>query len=168
MDVCPLSRRVTFKPVSDPLRPKVMPFGTDRPSLFPSSCARTPMGSPCGSLSPTGRGRVRGCHVPLIYPDRLGAACTPVARHLRQRTLEPLYLTTYLLVQACQHLWLDKRCRCLQRFTCVHHTTRSLLLTALVLAELRSPYGFLSWNFFRGLLCPGSFTPGDYSPRMSR
>src|SRR5882724_2535678 len=35
---------------------------TGWPSLFPSSHARTPMGSPCGSLSLPGD--VRGCHVP--------------------------------------------------------------------------------------------------------
>jgi hypothetical protein len=53
--------------------------------LFPSSFARTPIGSPYGSLSLTGQGKVRGCHVPLKYPERLGAAFTPMAQRLRQR-----------------------------------------------------------------------------------
>ena len=51
-------------------------------------------------------GGIRGFHVPLKYPSRLGAARTPEVQHLRQRTIKPLYLTSYLLVQACQHLWL--------------------------------------------------------------
>ena len=51
-------------------------------------------------------GEVRGCHVPQKYPDRLGAAFTPKARHLRQRSVKSLYLAIYLLVQAFQHLWL--------------------------------------------------------------
>jgi hypothetical protein len=37
--------------------------------------------------------------------NRLGSAFTPVVRHLRRRSYKPPYLTTYLLVQASQHLW---------------------------------------------------------------
>jgi len=51
-------------------------------------------------------GEIRGFRVPLKYLSRLGAAYTPEVQHLRQRTIKPLYLTSYLLVQACQHLWL--------------------------------------------------------------
>jgi hypothetical protein len=36
----------------------------------------------------------------------LGLATPPVTRYLRQMSYEHLYLVTYLLVQACQHLWL--------------------------------------------------------------
>ena len=79
---------------------------TDRHSLLPSSLARTSVGSPCGLLS-SSRGNVRDYHVPRKYlTDRLGSAHTPVELHLRWRMLEPPYLSTYLLVQACQHLWL--------------------------------------------------------------
>ena len=42
------------------------------------------------------RGNLRG----------LGPASTPVARHLRRMSSEHPDLATYLLVQACQHLWL--------------------------------------------------------------
>jgi hypothetical protein len=35
-----------------------------------------------------------------------GAVYTPVVQHLRQGISESLFLTTYLLVQACQSLWL--------------------------------------------------------------
>ena len=39
-------------------------------------------------------------------PRGLGPASTPVALHLRRVTLQHPDLATYLLVQACQHLWL--------------------------------------------------------------
>src|SRR4051812_31088556 len=35
-----------------------------------------------------------------------GRSCSPVVRHLRRGMLEPPDLTTHLLVQAYQHLWL--------------------------------------------------------------
>jgi hypothetical protein len=86
--------------VATPLRPI-----TDRLSLPPSSCTHSPMGSPCGSLSP--EGGLRAYHVaPLKPPRGLGPASTPVARHLRRGSSETPDLATYLLVQAYQHLWL--------------------------------------------------------------
>src|SRR3954451_885676 len=39
-------------------------------------------------------------------PRGLGPALTPVALHLRRRSLQHPDLATYLLVQAYQHLWL--------------------------------------------------------------
>ena len=39
----------------------------------------------------------------------LGPAYSPVAQHLRQITDQYLFLSTYLLVQAYQHLWLVPR-----------------------------------------------------------
>ncbi|RLB87044.1 MAG: hypothetical protein DRH26_16385 [Deltaproteobacteria bacterium] len=51
-------------------------------------------------------GEIRGFRVPLKYLSRLGVARTPEVQHLRQGTIKPLYLTSYLLVQACQHFWL--------------------------------------------------------------
>jgi hypothetical protein len=77
---------------------------TDRPSLAPSSCTRSPIGSPCGSLSP--KGGLRAYHVASLKPRGLGPASTPVARHLRRGSSEPPDLATCLLAQACQHLWL--------------------------------------------------------------
>ena len=67
---------------------------TDRHSLFPSSCSRTPMGLPLQEAFPR-MGGIRGFHVPLKYPSRLGAASTPEVQHLRQRTIKPLSLTSY-------------------------------------------------------------------------
>lgn len=137
---------------------------TDRLLLFPSSLARTPIGSLCSSLSRNWfAGGIRGCHVPHKYPDRLGAAFTPRTLHLRQGTLDSLCLAPYRLVQAYQHLWLVARLRCLQRFTCVHHTIQSLLLTALVLAELRSPHGHL----FRKSTSAGYFVPRASHPKIT-
>jgi hypothetical protein len=85
--------------VATPIRPI-----TGRPSLAPSSFTRSPVGSPCGALSP--KGGLRAYHVAPRKPRGLGRASTPVARHLRRGSSEPPDLATYLLVQACQHLWL--------------------------------------------------------------
>lgn len=52
----------------------------------------------------------------------LGPACPPVAHHLRQKMAQLLYLATYLLVQAYQHLWLVLAYDVYQRFTSVDHT----------------------------------------------
>ena len=113
MDVSSLSRRDRSSGT------RIRPI-TDRPWLFPSSFALTPIGFPYGLLSLTGQGEVRGCHVPQKYPDRLGAAFTPKAQHLRQKTKKSLYLAIHLLVQAIQHLWLvllDDACSDLPMFT---------------------------------------------------
>ena len=106
-DVSTLSGRVKFEPVSASL-PGGIRFsrGASACAARPSSFARIPAGLPYGTLSLTGQGGIRDCHVPLKYPDRLGTAFTTGAQHLRQETLELLYLAPYLLVQACQHLWL--------------------------------------------------------------
>src|SRR5439155_6883002 len=63
-----------------------------------------PVSSPCGSLSLAGG--LRAYHVALLKPRGLGRASTPVARHLRRGSSESPDLAAYLLVQACQHLWL--------------------------------------------------------------
>src|SRR4051794_36660559 len=48
-----------------------------------------------------------------------GRAFRPVVHHPRQGTMQPLYLTTYLLVQASQHLWLVSVYGLYQHFTWV-------------------------------------------------
>jgi hypothetical protein len=68
--------------VPTPIRP-----ATGRRSLPPSSSTRSPIGSPCGSLSP--RGGLRAYHVASLKPLRgLGPASTPVARRLRRVSSE--------------------------------------------------------------------------------
>jgi len=84
--------------VAAPIRPI-----TGRHLLSPSSCTRSPVGSPCGSLSLAGG--LRAYHVASPKPRGLGRASTPVARHPRRGSSEPPDLATYLLVQAYQHLW---------------------------------------------------------------
>jgi hypothetical protein len=54
---------------------------TGRLSLPPPSFTRSPIGSPCGSLSP--KGGLRAYHVPLVYPSGLGPSSTPGGLHLR-------------------------------------------------------------------------------------
>lgn len=49
-------------------------------------------------------GDIRVYHVPLEYLHGLGLAYLPVVPQLRQMSGKHLVLTTYLLVQACQHL----------------------------------------------------------------
>jgi hypothetical protein len=73
-------------------------------SLVPSSFTRRPISLPHGLLSlweadglTTFRVRTK---------NGVGLACSPVAHHLRQEILQLLFLATYLLVQASQHLWL--------------------------------------------------------------
>ncbi len=54
----------------------------------------------------------------------VGLAFAPVAQRLRQEILQLLFLATYLLVQACQHLWLVRSHDVYQRFTSVDRTIR--------------------------------------------
>ena len=59
----------------------------------------------------------RAYHVPPLSLCGLGRASPPVVRQLRQGSSEPLDLTTYLLVQATQHLALGLCDDVYQRFT---------------------------------------------------
>jgi hypothetical protein len=99
---------------------------TERLSLAPSSHTRRPEGFPCGSLSrPVAQpGRRRAYHVPSRSRCGLGRASSPVVRQLRRRSSEPPDLTTYLLVQAYQHLALGLCDDVYRRFTYVdqYHT----------------------------------------------
>ena len=103
VEVCPLSRGVMCRMEGvTPIQPII-----GWPSLPPPSFTRSPIGSPCGSLSRANKcppGDLRAYHVPLVYPRGLGPSSTPVVLHLRQVTHEHLFLTTYLLVQACRPL----------------------------------------------------------------
>ena len=91
------------QPLSNPLQAGTCPGRPSTgPLLPPPSFTRSPIGSPHGSLSQ--KGELRAYHVPLVYPRGLGPSSTPVVLHLRQVTHEHLFLTTYLLVQACRPL----------------------------------------------------------------
>jgi hypothetical protein len=67
-------------------RTRIRPI-TGRHSLLPTSHARTPIGSPCGSLSPEG-GSVRGFQVPLVECIGLGACCRPGGNGPRRPTTQ--------------------------------------------------------------------------------
>ena len=77
-------------------------FITKQPSLPPSSCTRSAMGLPCGSLSRLGA--LRAYHVPSVSPCGEGLISTPGGHHLRPVRHEHRGVTPYLLVQASQHL----------------------------------------------------------------
>src|SRR5262249_58732346 len=76
-------------PARLPFLPRPFPAAPPAP-LAPDLPEGKAAASPRGAAEP-----VRG----------LGPASTPVARHLRRGSSEPPVLATYLLVQACQHLW---------------------------------------------------------------
>lgn len=101
---------------STPIRPI-----TERFSLSPSSFTRNPIGSPYDLLSLSGQvtGLPRSAYIPSVG---LGAVFPPVVLHLRQRNRKSLILSTYLLVQACQRLWLVTDYDVYQQFTYVHLT----------------------------------------------
>ena len=89
--------------VAAPIRPI-----TDRPSLAPSSFTRCPVRSSCDFPSGECQHR-RATGLPRSAggtPGGLGRASTPVVPHLRVPSSERHNLTTCLLAQACQHLWL--------------------------------------------------------------
>jgi hypothetical protein len=88
---------------STPIRPI-----TGRPSLAPASftrwAVRSPCGFPSGAFAPESNGlpTFRVCN----HRGEEGDASSPVARHPRGVSSEHPSLATYLLVQACQPLWL--------------------------------------------------------------
>ena len=149
-----------WSPVATPIRPI-----TGRLSLFPSSSARRPIGSPCGSLSQTGGRRVY--HVASPKPRGLGPVSTPVARHLRRGSSEPPDLATYLLVQARTAPWAWQNLRRLRRFTWVDLTAPCWSPTALVLAVATSAH---AWSPSRGMRvrCPEGFAPPRCRGRTPR
>ena len=80
----PDGRQLRFRP--DHVSTRIQTI-TARHSLLPSSQSRISISSPRGS--PALRAAIRGSHVPRRYQSHLGPACTPVAQHLRWRTLDP-------------------------------------------------------------------------------
>src|SRR2546430_274967 len=101
---------------------------TGRRSLAPSSLTRCPLGFSCESLSRVAEARTggrRAYHVPPVSRCRLGRASAPVVPRLRRRSSAPPDVTTYLLVQACQHLTLGIPYGVYQRFTWVDRSARS-------------------------------------------
>ncbi len=109
----PDGRGRTFVPDDISIRIRLI---TRRHLLFPSSQTRRPVGSPHSSLPNTQTIRVSETYGVSTFRinttmSNLGSTRPPVAQHLRRRTLEPSFLATYLLVRACQHLWLSAELR---------------------------------------------------------
>ncbi len=163
----PDGRGRTFVP--DDISIRIRPI-TRRPLLFPSSQTRSPVGSPRGSLSAT-----RTNWAPETYGvskfrinttvSNLGSARPPVAQHLRRRTLSPSSLATYLLVRACQHLWLSASYGSAAVHMIINLIALSWLPTALMLAELSLPHGSLSKNRSSSGFVARRFIPIGAVPR---
>jgi hypothetical protein len=120
VEVCPLARGIMLASASAPIR-----FITKRLSLFPPSFTRISIHLPCGLLSLADicrPGEMWAYLVPCEYQNGLGLAYSPVVLRLRQVKIQHLHLTTCLLAQACQHLWLANIDDVYQRFTYVDHT----------------------------------------------
>ena len=160
MEVCPLSRGVILPSGATPIR-----LITRRLSLFPSSFARTPIGSPHGSLSHSGE--IRVYHVPQLRPDGLGLAYTPVARASAVADFGASTLATYLFGSSLSAGLACRISRRLRRFTFVDHTVNP---STRPLSGWQSQLPLAIWLPISRLRlhCPESFTPRRCRRRMSR
>ena len=99
-EVGPLSGRVMLEPLSGRLPASLRLLPRPLPAAL---SGRLTASLPVGLAT----GRQRAYHVPRVEHDGgLGRASTPVVHHLRVLSSEQHNRTTYLLVQAYQHLWL--------------------------------------------------------------
>ena len=96
---------------------------TGRHSLFPLSFTRCCIENTLRCLYP--EGQHRAYHVPCTYLYGVGPTYSPAVHCLRQTRQQRLILTTYLLVQAYQHLSLVNIHDVYQWFTYVDHTAPS-------------------------------------------
>ena len=76
---------------------------------------------------------------------------------MRRAKLERSDHTPYLLVKACQHLWLNGAHEVYQQFTYIIHIILSNSRSSLMLPDLSFPQGSLSSPYGHGLYCPPSF-----------
>jgi len=93
---------------------------TGRPSLAPASFTRCVVRLPCGFPSQNQRVGEHNGFTTFRVCNRhgeVGDASPPVARHPRGVSSEHPSLATYLLVQACQPLWLVLYDGVYRRFT---------------------------------------------------
>ena len=137
MEVCPLARRIMLPHGSTPLH-----LMTRLPSLPPSSSTRSPIGLPCGVLSP--KGALRVYHVPSLYLHGGGLTSPPGVHPLRPVTRDHRFLPPSLLVQASQHLPLVSHHDVYRSFTCVDPPMLSSLPTASVLAVATSAHALVT------------------------
>ncbi len=133
-EVCPLARGVMLPgPWRNPYPPHYR-----RPSLFPAPIPAPPLARLTACLPFLRKEHYGLTTFRTSTMDEVGSACSPVARHLRETMRERLHLATYLLVQACQPLWLVGSHDVYQQFTCVSHVIPPSLPTAVGLAVVHA------------------------------
>lgn len=156
VEVCSLSRQVIFQPVFTPLQGDLRFFHIPLPAA-PTACFTAHLPIPAA---------LRAYPVPHGFPNGSGSSISPAALHPRGAIGKSPCLSAYLLVQACQHLWLGCYDDVYMRFTCVSRARSSL-------APLRHDAGrfSLASRFdlpeYRRLHCPQSFRPSCYRLRLS-
>ena len=148
--------------VATPLRPI-----TGRPSLPPSSCARSPVRSPCSF--PSLAGGLRVYHVPRLYPSGLGRASRPVARRLRVGNAEPHSLATCPFGPSLSASLARRTSRSLRSTSPgLTNTAHSWLPTALMLAVAVSARAYAALGDPMRLRGPAGFAPRRYQRRTLR
>ena len=113
-EVCPVSRGVMFQPLSKPLQPGVR-FLCDPIPAPPTVFLTVHL--------PTGQ-RYGLTTFPVCHTTGLGPTFSPVILKATYPQALRRYPITYLLVQACQQLWLGNAYGVYQWFTYVTHTSQ--------------------------------------------
>ncbi|KAF1028574.1 MAG: hypothetical protein GAK37_02186 [Pseudomonas sp.] len=126
-EVCPVSRGGMFHPLSEPLQPGIR-FLCDPIPAPPTArlAAHLPRGQQYGLTT-----------FPICHTTGLGLAFSPEVLMTTYRHALRRYPTSYLLVQACQQLWLVKAYGVYQRFTCVAHASQPSASTRYCSERLR-------------------------------
>ena len=115
-EVCPLSCRAMLQPVSRQLQPGFRFLRFPLPAA-PTAFLTVRLPFPAA---------LRAYPVPHGFPNGSGSSISPAAPHPRGGIGKTPCLSAYLLVQACQHLWLGYFDDVYMRFTCVSRTRSSL------------------------------------------
>ena len=155
-EVCPLSRRAMFQPVSRPLQPGVRFFRIPLPTA-PTAFLMVRLPSPAALWA---------YPVPHKSPSGADPSSSPAADRPWRSSIQRPHLTAYRLVQACQHVWLVKDHDVYRKFTYVGRTRSSLAPLRLRAGRFRLA-SRLGVPDIRRLRCPQSFTPSRYRLRMS-
>jgi hypothetical protein len=159
-------------PGSTPIRPL-----TGRLSLSPPSHTRSPIGSPCGSLSHPVHSQWEGCglttfHAQIVEWVRFRLFAGGASSAVRElETLTPGHLpfgpSLWALLGALQHLWLVSVNDVYQRFTCVNHTIHPSSQPHWCSQSSSPPHGWMTTLVGVRLHCPKSFAPPNCSSRTS-
>ena len=115
-EVGPISREVILQPLSIPLQNGLRFFLVPLPAA-PTVFLTVHLPFPATQ---------RAYPVPHLFLSGADPSSSPAAHCPRWLTFKEPYLAAYLLVQACQHIWLVNRNDVYQRFTFVDRTRSSL------------------------------------------